>query len=223
MLDLAKWDEALYGTKLLKQSSLDRIWAVFPLIPGKPNANGYGFAWWIGTQNGHKRIGHGGAWQGFNCNISRYVDDGLTVVVLANLSRSNTGMIAHVAAGLVNPVLRVPRLEAIEDKQPELAQRMKKIMDEIVAGTDIRPEVSPQLAALITPEAAKAAQQELSKLWPAGTLTLVKRVKGPDEKTPWVSTFRLSKGDDALLLLLGVDTNGKIPILDTMPNRDYDD
>ena len=28
VLDLAKWDDALYGTNLLKQSSLDRIWTV---------------------------------------------------------------------------------------------------------------------------------------------------------------------------------------------------
>ncbi len=37
VIDLAKWDEALYGTKLLKQSSLDRIWTVYPLNDGKPN------------------------------------------------------------------------------------------------------------------------------------------------------------------------------------------
>jgi CubicO group peptidase (beta-lactamase class C family) len=36
VLDLAKWDEALYGTKLLKQSSLHRIWTVYPLNNGKP-------------------------------------------------------------------------------------------------------------------------------------------------------------------------------------------
>jgi len=72
VLDLAKWDAALYGTQLLKQSSLDRIWTVYSLNDGKPNPAGYGFGWMIGKQNGHKRIEHGGAWQGFTCRISRY-------------------------------------------------------------------------------------------------------------------------------------------------------
>ena len=45
VLDLAKWDEALYGTSLLKQSSLDRIWTVFLLNDGKPNPAQYGFGW----------------------------------------------------------------------------------------------------------------------------------------------------------------------------------
>jgi CubicO group peptidase (beta-lactamase class C family) len=224
VLDLAKWDEALYGTRLLKQSSLDRIWTVYPLNDGKPNPAGYGFAWDIGEQDGHKRIEHGGAWQGFTCDISRYPDDSLTIVVLTNLDagHSNPGVIAHVVAGLVNPALAVPKLEAIADNQPELADRLKKLLDEIVAGTDIRPETSPQLAALITPEMSKRVQERLSKLWPGGTLTLVKRVKGQEGGPQWVSTYRLSKGNDAMLLVLGVGADGKIPILGLSPNREYE-
>ncbi len=39
-----------------------------------------------------------GAWQGFKTQISRYVDDKLTVVVLANLAEAEPGKIAeHVA------------------------------------------------------------------------------------------------------------------------------
>ncbi len=86
VMDLAKWDEALYGTKLLKQSSLDQMWTIFPLNDGKPNPANYGFGWRIDTVNDHKLIDHGGAWQGFTCQISRYVDDSLTIVALTNLN-----------------------------------------------------------------------------------------------------------------------------------------
>jgi CubicO group peptidase (beta-lactamase class C family) len=110
VLDLAKWDEALYGASLLKQSSLDRIWTVYPLNDGKPNPGHYGFGWEISTLNGHKVIEHGGAWQGFTCDISRYADDNLTVVVLANLDAGHARpeQIAHAIAGLVNPALIPP-------------------------------------------------------------------------------------------------------------------
>jgi len=37
VLDVAKWDAALYTTRLLTQASLDRIWTVYPLNDGKPN------------------------------------------------------------------------------------------------------------------------------------------------------------------------------------------
>jgi hypothetical protein len=165
-----------------------------------------------------------GAWQGFTCDISRYPDDSLTVVVLTNLGAgySNPGVIAHVVAGLVDPALTLAKLETIADNQPELAGRLQKLLDEIVAGTDIRFETSPQLAALITPDAAQRLQQRMAKLWPGGTLTLVKRVNGPEGGPQWVSTYRLNKGGDALLVLFGVGADGKIPILGLSPNREYE-
>jgi uncharacterized protein (TIGR03435 family) len=108
VVDLAKWDEALYGTSLLKQSSLDRIWTVFSLNDGRPNPANYGFGWSISTANGHKLIQHNGAWQGFTCVIQRYVDDNLTVVVLTNLAGANPGKFATKIAGFINPALMPP-------------------------------------------------------------------------------------------------------------------
>ncbi len=103
VLDIAKWDGALYGTTLLKQSSLDRMWTVYPLNDGKPNLASYGFGWMMEPMNGHKTTQHGGAWQGFTCFILRYPDDNLTVAVLANLAGGGPGMIAKVVAGMINP------------------------------------------------------------------------------------------------------------------------
>ena len=37
VLDLAKWDAALYTEKLLKKSTLEQMWTVTPLRNGKPN------------------------------------------------------------------------------------------------------------------------------------------------------------------------------------------
>jgi len=85
IMDLAKWDAALYTEKLLKRSSLDEMWTVAKLNNGQPNSGHYGFGWFVVTKNGHRVVEHEGAWQGFETQISRYVDDKLTVVVLTNL------------------------------------------------------------------------------------------------------------------------------------------
>ena len=98
ILDLAKWDAALYTEKLLKRSSLDQMWTVVKLSNGQPNSGHYGFGWEITNSHGHRLIDHDGGWQGFKTQISRYVDDKLTVVVLANLTEADPGKIAeHVA------------------------------------------------------------------------------------------------------------------------------
>ncbi len=222
VLDLAKWDAALYTTQLLRQSSLDRIWTVYPLNDGKPNPDGYGFAWFIGEQNRHKRIEHDGAWQGFTTAISRYPDDSLGVVVLTNLDagHSNPGFIAHVVAGLVIPALLPAKLAAIPDNEPQIASKVTSILDQIVAGADLRPQSTPQLAARMTPETVARAKQRLQNLWPGGTLTLIKRETATGGQP--VSTFRLHKGDDAVLIIFGLDAEGRISALGMTPNREYE-
>jgi CubicO group peptidase (beta-lactamase class C family) len=163
VLDLAKWDEALYGTTLLKQSSLDRIWTVFSLNDGKPNPFHYGFGWAITALNGHKLLEHDGAWQGFTCNISRYVDDTLTVVALTNLDsgHSHPARIAHQVAGLVNPALMPP-----PPKQHQEVKLDPKVFDAYVG----RYELDPEITVTITREGghlfAQTGNQPKAQLFP---------------------------------------------------------
>ena len=103
ILDLAKWDAALYTEKLLKQSSLDLMWTPLKLKNGQPNKGNYGFGWFIDQRKGHRCIHHDGAWQGFQTAIDRYVDDQLTVVALSNLESGKPGEITeHVAEMYLN-------------------------------------------------------------------------------------------------------------------------
>ncbi|MGA2345014.1 MAG: serine hydrolase domain-containing protein [Candidatus Sulfotelmatobacter sp.] len=93
VLDLAKWDAALYTEKLLKRPSRDLMWAPVKLKDGQPNKGDYGFGWVIEQRAGHRCIAHDGSWQGFETAIARYVDDQLTVVALTNLADSEPGKI----------------------------------------------------------------------------------------------------------------------------------
>ena len=98
VLDLAKWDAALYTERLLNRSSLDQMWIVAKLKDGQPNQGHYGFGWFIDDRHGHRCIHHDGAWQGFQTAIDRYVDDQLTVIALCNLAGAQPGRITqHVA------------------------------------------------------------------------------------------------------------------------------
>jgi CubicO group peptidase (beta-lactamase class C family) len=76
--DLLKWEQALFGGKVLKAASLDKM-----TTPFKSN---YAFGLMVETAGGHKKISHGGAIEGFNTSLNYYPDEKLTVVVLANLN-----------------------------------------------------------------------------------------------------------------------------------------
>jgi CubicO group peptidase (beta-lactamase class C family) len=100
ILDLAKWDTALYTEKLLKRSTLEQMWTVATLRDGKPNSGQYGFGWFVEIKKGHRVVEHEGQWQGFETQISRYIDDALTVVVLTNLGDAKPDRIADGVAGI---------------------------------------------------------------------------------------------------------------------------
>jgi len=104
VLDMAKWDAALYNESVLKRSSLDAMWTPIGLNDGTTAK--YGLGWRLDEVRGRRLIEHGGSWQGFKAHISRYVNDRLTVIVFANLAQADPGKIAHAVAGIYIPTLR---------------------------------------------------------------------------------------------------------------------
>jgi CubicO group peptidase (beta-lactamase class C family) len=105
LLDLAKWDAALYTEKLLPRSALEEMWTPVRLNSGA--AHPYGFGWELADVNGHPLRFHTGSNQGFYISISRYVRDRVTIVVLTNLDETHS-----VTLGIAQPVasLYIPHL-----------------------------------------------------------------------------------------------------------------
>ncbi len=76
--DLLRWEEGLFGGKVLKPESLAKMTTPFK--------DDYAFGLGVSTKNGHKMIAHNGGIQGFNTSLIYYPDDKLVVAVLANLN-----------------------------------------------------------------------------------------------------------------------------------------
>ena len=110
VLDLAKWDAALYTDKILKQSTLSQMWAPVKLNNGTPHP--YGFGWEISAVGGHRVVHHGGSLPGFRAQFARLVDDKLTIAVLTNGEAANPRAIAFGVAGLYIPGLTQERTAA---------------------------------------------------------------------------------------------------------------
>jgi CubicO group peptidase (beta-lactamase class C family) len=76
--DLRRWEQGLFGGKLLTAASLAKMTTPFK--------NDYACGLGVRTVNGHKVIDHGGGIEGFNTYLAYYPDDKVTVVALANLN-----------------------------------------------------------------------------------------------------------------------------------------
>lgn len=92
--DLLRWEQGLFGGKLLSTASLQKM-----ITPFK---NDYACGLAVRMVNGRKLIEHGGGIEGFNTQLSYYPEDKLTVIVLGNLNGSGPSGIAPKMAALAH-------------------------------------------------------------------------------------------------------------------------
>jgi CubicO group peptidase (beta-lactamase class C family) len=208
VVDLEKWDRALYGTTLITRASLDRMWTPFVLNDGRANSAGYGFGWFIDEQNGHRVVWHSGAWQGFTCEIARYVNDGITVVVLTNLDEghSEPKNIAKVVAGLIAPELMPKLAEAIPDSNPTIATWVRTVLVNAVADEDLTSYFVGDAGYHHKPGDGADMKAKLPKNWEGSPIRLVRRTEA-DGLTP--SSYRVGSGVDTRLVTVSTDASGK--------------
>jgi CubicO group peptidase (beta-lactamase class C family) len=126
--DLLRWEQGLFGGKLLSAASLAKMTTPFK--------NDYAFGVEVHTVNGHKVIEHNGGIEGFNTCLAYYPEDKLTVVALGNLNGNAPDQI-------------VPRLAAVaHGDKVELPSERKEItlapktLEQYVGTYEMAPKVN---------------------------------------------------------------------------------
>jgi D-alanyl-D-alanine carboxypeptidase len=128
--DMAKWDAALYTEKLLKKSSLDRMWTAAPTNDGADAPFNYGFGWFIDRYHGHRFVQHSGGTPGFSSVIYRFLDDKLTIVILTNHADRILDQLAIDLAGICLPALKRP--DANPDPDPTTTAMLKDVVSDLL-------------------------------------------------------------------------------------------
>jgi CubicO group peptidase (beta-lactamase class C family) len=103
--DLGRWDFALYGSRIVSEAARREMWTPVRLNDGTTYPYGYG--WHAETIGGRRVVWHGGGLPGYASYMGRFVDDGVTVIVLANGNDADLISIGHgVAAEYVSRAAR---------------------------------------------------------------------------------------------------------------------
>jgi CubicO group peptidase (beta-lactamase class C family) len=208
VLDMAKWDAALYGERLLKKASLQQMWT--PVSLNNKTTFDYGFGWSISQINGHRIIEHGGAWQGFTAYIARYVDDKLTVIALDNLAGGNVGKIAHHVASIYNPELA---RKAIEDKEPQVTAFARDLVEKLTQNAADSNAFTIDARAEFFPARAERISRLLK---PLGKLTKLELVERSDKNGLRVYGYQLSFEKGGRFFRLSLTKEDKIAELATI-------
>lgn len=131
--DMAKWDAALYGEKLLKRSSLNQMWTPAKAADGALAPFNYGFGWFVDTYHGRRVVAHTGGTPGFSSALYRFVDDKLTVIILTNHADRVIDHLAIDVAGIYVPALARPK-SAEADPDARTSEMLKTTLLDLCAG-----------------------------------------------------------------------------------------
>lgn len=149
VLDFAGWDRIIARRSLLSDTSWRQMLKPAPLNDG--TSFPYGMGWELGSEDlvsvdtassadrddkpesslseSTEWIGHGGSWQGFRSSYLRNDRDGLSFVVLANVSHADTDSILHGVAVRFESRYRMTEQRPGTDRHKPLTDSLNKLLD----------------------------------------------------------------------------------------------
>jgi hypothetical protein len=152
---------ALRSDTLLKKESKMQMWTPFTLNDGKTYPYGFGFR--FSEIRGHKIVGHSGQTAGFGANISRYVDDDLTVIALTNLGEIGMGtVLANGIAKIYIPAISLKALKAQTEPDAKISRMISTVLRERLENKLNSEYLSAELIKSLSTERAKANNQRVA-------------------------------------------------------------
>lgn len=205
VLDVAKWDAALYTEQLVKRATLEQMWTPTKLNDGKEQP--YGFGWGVDTYRTRKRISHGGGIPGFSTFIARFVDDKLTVIVLSNLDGGAAEALSSGIAEFYLPALVANAPKGIADSDPKLTGFLKEVITSLANGEGNPDWFTPEARAFMFPDRIKEGKQMMGAYGPLKTFELMeeKTANGVQQRT-----YKVVFGEFALRCMFAVTSEGKL-------------
>ncbi|MBN2480333.1 MAG: serine hydrolase [Bacteroidales bacterium] len=106
--DLLKWDEALYGERILRKEWLEKAWSSYILSNGQKTKYGYGFS--TNIYNGLDLIAHGGGVYGFMSYAVRIPSRQIFVIILSNKTLNPANLAYQIALRIAGEPLTSIRI-----------------------------------------------------------------------------------------------------------------
>ena len=195
--DMLAWDAAVRKRAILKPESWTLILAPVRLNSGRNYP--YGFGWSIDERNGQAMQSHGGAWQGFRTQYSRFLGDDLSIIVLANASHADVGQVAEGVATILNPKLAIIPPSVIADREPQVTAKVHRLLDTIREGK-LTPADFAYVRAGFFPGTANWYAEQLRKLGQPTKTVLLGRTELGDDR---IYTYEMTFGAKPYLVRVG--------------------
>jgi CubicO group peptidase (beta-lactamase class C family) len=205
VLDLAKWDAALYGDKILPQKALAEMWTSTSL--GKDQVANYGFGWNVAKINGIQVVEHGGGIHGFSTFIRRIPSKNLTIIVLCNNDDGNASSVAVQTSEIVETSIKANAEKVIVDPDPTISKFTREFLQEVLDGKLNRTKLTPEFSSQISPEMEKGVKEQLGSL---GAVTKFELIANKTNGKSVQRTYRIALGETLFKMDIAIDDKGLV-------------
>ena len=203
--DMAKWDAALYTERLLKKSTLERMWAPTKTRDGALASFDYGLGWFVDNYHGHRIVQHTGGTPGFSSVIYRFMDDRLTIIILSNHADRLLDQLTIDIAGIYVPALKRP--EGQTDPGPEMTLRLKEVMSNLLNGKHDPALFTPPMRVFLQTSTGKGFWQWIAY---QGALTSFTFSDRDDAGDSYLLRYRIGLGGNPYWISFKVMKDGRI-------------
>lgn len=130
--DVAKWDAALFGDKIISATDLNLMTAPGN-FPTSANGARYGFGWVVDTYDGEPRLWHNGGTLGFSADNQIYPRERQSIIVLANLE-GGADELANAAFESLHQKLAAAKYRSVGGEDRAITAKAANAWHQIIVG-----------------------------------------------------------------------------------------
>jgi D-alanyl-D-alanine carboxypeptidase len=161
--DLAKWDSALFGGRIVSAADLSLMTSPGPRTDEGPQ-DGYGFGWSIEQYDDVPRVSHSGASLGFTSSNQVYPAIDEYVIVLLSFGFSDASSVGDVAFDQQNPTLAARQNIPEPGETMQIRARVQTLWSELTQGTLDRNQLTGRMNKFMTPALVAATKSQYARL-----------------------------------------------------------
>jgi D-alanyl-D-alanine carboxypeptidase len=207
--DLAKWDRAFFGGKIVSASDVKLTTTACRLPSGA--STHYGFGWMIDDFDGQPRIEHGGGTFGFTSINEYFPKQQEFVIAFINDASADAAIIGNAAFEALNPAIAAAAREPVAGENPKITALVRQWLRRAQTGRIDRSQLTARFSASLNPAIVTFTKAQLAPFGdPTSFVYRGKSVAGGVT----AYRYRVSFKAVTMSLTISVDAKGKIAGMD---------
>ena len=210
--DLAAWDTALAGGKIVTPDDYKLMSTPFVLSNGTSTTYGMGLG--VNEVEGHKRVWHSGGTNGSLTLNATYPNDAVAIIVLENNADGDPSEIEGTVFSAIFPRAAATASKPVGREDMTMRPHILHLIDEALHGAIPASEMSPQFQNIALPEVQKQVARRFARLGPPKAVAFMN--KGP-RTGAMRYTYRVEFTGQTATFIIVIDDKTKL--LDAMGIR----